>query len=101
MTKHWLYQLILGLVLICRSSYRNVVELFRDLFDMAISIGTIHHRLQAAAATAADINQAQDLSDIKVGLHDEIYQADNPILVGRYRCRFNLLLPTEGCSTSR
>ncbi|MEO0648747.1 MAG: hypothetical protein AAFZ17_21760, partial [Cyanobacteria bacterium J06650_10] len=32
-TKNWLYQLILGLVLICHSSYRGVVELFRALFD--------------------------------------------------------------------
>ena len=35
-TKTWLYQLILGLVLICHSSYRGVVELFRDLFDMGM-----------------------------------------------------------------
>ena len=81
-TKHWLFQLILGLVLICHSSYRNVVELFRDLFDVSISVGTIHNRLTAAAATAAEINQAQDLSDIEVGLHDEIYQVDKPVLVG-------------------
>ena len=81
-TKNWLYQLILGLVLICHSSYRNVVELFRDLFDLPISIGTVHNRLEAAAATAAEINQAQDLSGIAVGLLDEIYQADKPVLVG-------------------
>ena len=81
-TKNWLYQLILGLVLICHSSYRGVVELFRDLFDTPISIGTVHNRLEAAAATATEINQDQDLSDIKVGLHDEIYQADKPVLVG-------------------
>ena len=61
-TKSWLYQLILGLVLICHSSYRGVVELFRDLFDTPISIGTIHHRLEAAAVTAAEIDQSQDLS---------------------------------------
>ncbi|MEM9090983.1 MAG: hypothetical protein AAGC93_19845 [Cyanobacteria bacterium P01_F01_bin.53] len=30
-TKNWLFQLILGLVLICHSSYRGVVELFRDM----------------------------------------------------------------------
>ena len=30
-TKNWLYQLMLGLGLICHSSYRGVVELFRDL----------------------------------------------------------------------
>ncbi len=81
-TKNWLYQLILGLVLICHSSYRNVVELFRDLFDLPISIGTVHNRLEAAAATAAEINQGQALSSIKVGLLDEIFQADKPVLVG-------------------
>jgi hypothetical protein len=81
-TKSWLYQLILGLVLICHSSYRGVVELFRNLFDTPISVGTVHNRLQATAEKAAEINQAQDLSAIEVGLHDEIYQADKPVLVG-------------------
>ena len=81
-TKNWIYQLILGLVLICHSSYRNVVELFRDLFDTSISIGTIHNRLEATAEKAAEINQSQDLSGIEVGLQDEIYQADKPVLVG-------------------
>jgi hypothetical protein len=81
-TKNWLYQLILGLVLICHSSYRGVVELFQDLFDTPISVGTVHNRLQATAEKAAEINQAQDLSAIAVGLHDEIFQADKPVLVG-------------------
>lgn len=81
-TKNWLYQLILGLVLICHSSYRGVVELFRDLFDTPISIGTVHNRLQATADKAVDINQAQDLSGIEVGLHDEIFQSNRPVLVG-------------------
>ncbi len=81
-TKNWLYQLILGLVLICHSSYRGVVEPFRDLFDTPVSIGTVHNRLEAAAATAFEINQSQDLSGIEAGLHDEIYQADKPMLAG-------------------
>ncbi len=81
-TKTWLSQLILGLVLICHSSYRGVVELLRDLFDISISVGTIHNRLQSAAATASEINQAQDLSGIKVGLHDEIFQGSQPVLAG-------------------
>jgi hypothetical protein len=46
-TKTWLWQLILALVLICHCSYRGVVELLRDLFDLSISVGTIHNRLQA------------------------------------------------------
>ena len=45
-TKTWLWQLILGLILICHCSYRGVVELLRDLFDLPIGVGTIH----AAAA---------------------------------------------------
>ncbi|MGB7087619.1 MAG: hypothetical protein WBD47_18815 [Phormidesmis sp.] len=81
-TKNWLYQLILGLVLICHSSYRNVVELFRDLFDTSISVGTVHNRLQETAEQAAEINQAQDLASIAVGLQDEIFQSDKPVLVG-------------------
>ena len=69
-------------MLICHSSYRGVVELLRDLFDLPISIGTVHNRLEAAAMTAAEINQSQDLSGIEVGLLDEIFQADKPVLVG-------------------
>ena len=81
MIKNWLYQLILGLVSICHSSYRGVVELFRDLFDMPISVGTVHNRLHAMAEKAAEIIQSQDLADIKVGLQDEIFQPNKPILV--------------------
>ena len=81
-TKNWMYQLMLGLVLICHSSYRGVVELFRDLFDTPISIGTIHNRLEAAAETAVEINRSQDLAGIKVGLQDEIFQSNRPVLVG-------------------
>ena len=82
MTKNWLFQLILGLVLICHCSYRGVVELFRDLFDTSISIGTVHNRLQAATKQAVEINQLQDLSGISVSLQDEIFQANKPVLVG-------------------
>ena len=81
-TKNWLYQLILGLVLICHSSYRGVLELFRDLFDVSISVGTVHNRLQETAKQAAAINQSQDLADITVGLQDEIFQSNKPVLVG-------------------
>jgi len=81
-TKTWLFQLILALVLICHSSYRGVVELFRDLFDIPISIGTIHNRLQSAAESATVVNEAQDLSRIKVGLPDEIFQGSQPVLAG-------------------
>ena len=56
-TKAWLRQLVLGLVLICHSSTRGVVELLRDLFDYRISLGTVHNIVHSAVAHARRINQ--------------------------------------------
>lgn len=81
-TEAWLNQLTLALILICRSSYRGVIELLRDLFNISISVGTIHNRLQSAAAQARAINRSQNLSAIRVGLHDEIFQGSMPVLAG-------------------
>lgn len=78
----WLQQLILGLVLICHSSYRGVVELLWDLFNYPISLGTVHNIVHSTVAAAQRINQQYDLSDIHNGAHDEIYQASYPVLVG-------------------
>lgn len=80
--KAWLFQLILGLVLICHSSLRGVVELLRDVFDIAISASTVRNHLTVAAEQAHEINIAQDLSPIEVDLRDEIFQARRPVLVG-------------------
>ena len=81
-TKKWIKQFTLGLILIGHSSYQGVIELFRDLFDYDISKGTIHNIVYDALAQAMQINRQQDLSQIKVGAHDEIYQAQDPVLVG-------------------
>jgi hypothetical protein len=81
-TKAWLEQLVLGLTLTCHSSCRGVVELLRDLFDFAISVGNVSNIVHSAVAAAQRINQQYDLSDIHIGAHDEIYQASVPVLVG-------------------
>ncbi len=81
-TKAWLRQVIVGLPLICRSSYRGVVEFLRDLLGLSISVGTVHRVLQSAALQAGVINRDQDLSGIRVGLHDEIFQGATPVLAG-------------------
>ena len=47
-TKAWLRQLIVALVLICRGSYRGVIEFLRDLLGVTISVGCVHDVLQAA-----------------------------------------------------
>ena len=81
-TRAWLWQLVLGLVLICHSSYRGVIELLRDLFDYPISLGTVHNIVCSAVPQAQKINQQYDLSCIQIGAHDEIFQASDPVLVG-------------------
>ena len=48
-TKQLLRQIILGLVLICHSSLRGVIEFLRDLLDFDISLGTVHNVVQGAA----------------------------------------------------
>ena len=81
-TKAWLFQLILRPVLICHSSLRGVVELLRDVFDVAISVSTVRNRFNTAAAQASAINAVQDLSLIEVDLRDEFFQVHRPVLVG-------------------
>src|SRR3954470_6875505 len=81
-TTPWLRQVIVGLPLICRSSYRGVMEFLRDLLGLPISVGYVHDVLQAATRQASAVNAKQDLSGIRVGLHDEIFQGATPVLAG-------------------
>jgi hypothetical protein len=81
-TKTWLHQVIVALPLICHSSYRGVVEFMRDLLGMPISVGAVHHVLQSVTRQADVINNGQDLSSIRVGLHDEIFHGPTPVLAG-------------------
>jgi hypothetical protein len=81
-TKRWLRQVVLGLVLICHSPLRGVVEFFRDFFDYDISLGSVFNIVRSAIGPAQQHNLAQDLSRVRVGGHDEIFQADQPVLVG-------------------
>jgi hypothetical protein len=76
-SRTWLRQVIVGLALICHSSYRGIGEFLRDLLGVAISVGTVHDVLQAATQQAGVINREQDLSGIRVGLHDEIFHSES------------------------
>ncbi len=81
-TKPWLRPLVLGLTLICHSSLRGVHELLADLFDYPLSLGSIHNILHQAVANARQHNAQQDLAAVRIGAHDEIFQASRPVLVG-------------------
>ena len=81
-TQEVVKQMILGLTLVCRGSYRGVIEFMRDVMGWSISMGTVHGILEAAARRAGDINDGVDLSAVRVGLHDEIFQGSQPVLAG-------------------
>lgn len=81
-TKAWLRQLVLALVLIGHSPYRAVVELLRDLFDWEVSLGTVHNIVHDAVGPARAISRSRDLAGVRIGAHDEIFQAGHPVLVG-------------------
>lgn len=81
-TKRALRQNVLSLLLNCRSCYRGVINHFHDCLGCHVSLGTIHNIVQDAVASARRINDQQVLHTINVGLLDEIFQAQLPVLVG-------------------
>ena len=81
-TQAWIRPFVLALILIGHSSLRGVTELLRDLFDYHLSVGTAHNIVEQAVATARQINDRQDLSRVRIGADDEIFQASRPVLVG-------------------
>jgi hypothetical protein len=64
------------------SSLRGVTELLADLFDYPLAVGTAHNILRQAVARARLVNGGQVLSGVRIGAHDEIFQAGKPVLVG-------------------
>jgi len=81
-TKGWLRCLVLGLLLICRSSYRGVQELLRDLFNCKISTGQIHNIARTAMERARPFNEKADLSKVGIGAQDEMFHQRLPVLAG-------------------
>lgn len=74
--------IVLVLLLRCHSSYHGVIGFFADVFGYRkLSLGTIHNIMANAVEKARGINAGEDLSRIRVGAHDEIFQGD-PVLVG-------------------
>lgn len=81
-TKAWLKQLVLALVLCCHSSLRGVQSLLLDLLGVSLALGTVHNIIDRAVAAARRCNNQQDLSAVAIGAHDEIFQNRRPVLVG-------------------
>ena len=81
-TKHWLRQVVLCLMLIGHASMRGVVEFFAAVFDHPIGLGTVHNIMTESVMSAREVSSREELSTIREGAHDEIFQSRHPILVG-------------------
>jgi hypothetical protein len=82
-TKSWLEQLVLSLALYCHSPLRGTMELLDTMFEYHdLSLGSLSHLFQRAVGKVRQFHTTEDLSTIRVGAHDEIYQARQPVLVG-------------------
>ena len=79
-TKPFIYQVVLALLLICKSSYRDVIQFIHDIFDYPISVGQIANLFEMASSQAASINKGYDLSNIKNSASDECFHRNKPIL---------------------
>jgi len=81
-TKDWLRRFVMSSVLSGHAPFRGLQETLEDVFDIHLSPGTIHNIVQEAVGKARAIHATEDLSRVRVGAHDEIYQAGDPVLTG-------------------
>jgi hypothetical protein len=79
-TKQWLRQFILCLILVGHCSYRGVKDILCSLFDYSISIGSIHNIVQDTVKDVKELHKNEDLSGIRIGAPDEIFQGGKPVL---------------------
>jgi hypothetical protein len=81
-TKSWLRQMTLSLILSCHSPYRGVSEFARDLLAVDLPLGTVHNIVHDAIHKARPYNLQQNLAPIDIAGLDEIFQKRQPVLVG-------------------
>ncbi|MEG0153275.1 hypothetical protein [Niameybacter sp.] len=81
-TKNFIEKAVLGCMAICKGSIEDTPEFLKSLFHFHISIGRISKIINELARRAKVFNDSISLKCIQVGAHDEIFQADQAVLVG-------------------
>ena len=52
LTKAFISQIIVALYLVCKASYRDIIQFFKDCFDYSVSLGYICNLLDDACLTS-------------------------------------------------
>ena len=81
-TQSWLQQFVLSLVFDGHASFRGVQKSMQSLLDHHCSIGTIFNMVHSLIPKATAITTEQDLSGVKLGANDELFQHHKPVLTG-------------------
>ncbi len=80
--KRVLNRMILSLLLDCQSPYSGVQRFMENIFGISVSTGTISGVATEASKGAQAFDDGIDLSGIKQGANDEIFQHGTPIMTG-------------------
>jgi transposase len=81
-TKAWIKQVVLSLVLIGHCSLRGVSEFLMCTMDYSLSHSTVDNIVKECILSVKKIDEYEDFSKIQYGANDEIYQAGMPVLAG-------------------
>ena len=82
LTDRLMEKIVFGCMVICKGSTEDTQEFMEQIFNQHLSVGTISNIINSFADRAAAFNSSVCLDKIKVGAHDEIFQAGDPVLVG-------------------
>jgi hypothetical protein len=79
---YFIKKTILCCSIVCKGSISNIQDFLKEMYNYSCSEGKISNILNDFSTKARKFNKSVDLSKIKVGANDEIFQASKPILVG-------------------
>ena len=79
---HFYEKMVLSLALDGFASEEGIQRILKNNFGKYISIGKISQILNQAASRAAEFDASIDLSGIRQGANDEIFQCGMPVLTG-------------------
>ena len=80
--EHFYKKMFISLALDGTSSEEGIQRILENNFQKHVSIGKISQILNQAATRAAEFDESVDLSGIRQGANDEIFQCGNPVLTG-------------------
>lgn len=91
--------IVMAVVLLCmvgHCPFSAVVQIVKLLFGYHICKGTVHNIMRGAAGKAKDLNNQENLSNIKHMALDELFQAGKPVLAGiEQRSGYSFMLTAE------